>query len=61
MVPLAASSRNTGLVCQLKRSVRKRPGVPGQQTHIDRIGQRSAGLWKKSLGDTTVKQRPPPR
>jgi len=33
-----ASSRNTRLVCQLKRSVRKRPGVPGQQTHIDRIG-----------------------
>ena len=26
------------MVCQLKRSVRKRPGVPGQQTHIDRIG-----------------------
>ena len=35
---VAASSRNTRLVCQLKRSVRKRPGVPGQQTHIDRIG-----------------------
>ena len=31
------------MVCELKRSVRKRPGVTGLQTHVDRIGPAIGG------------------